>query len=104
MTALSFLACSGYPGCKNASDFERVDDKIVVKQAEKPEETGIVCDKCGKPMVIKKRRRDGAEFLACSGYPGCRNASDFERLENGGIKRVERKKTIFPTKRPGCLI
>ncbi len=57
-----FLSCSNYPECKNASDFERVDDKIVVKQAEKPEETGIVCDKCGKPMVIKKRRRDGAEF------------------------------------------
>ena len=88
---VEFLACSGYPECKNASDFERDGDKIVVKQTEKPAETGINCDKCDKPMVIRKRRRDGAEFLACSGYPGCRNASDFERLEDGSVQRIDRK-------------
>ncbi len=88
-----FLACSGYPECKNASDFERDGDKITVKQAEKPEDAGIDCAKCGDPMLIRKRRRDGVEFLACSGYPKCRNASDFERLENGEIKPVVRKKT-----------
>ncbi len=87
-----FLACSGYPECKQASDFERDGDSIVVKPTEKPEETDIVCDKCGKPMLIRKRRRDGVEFLACSGYPKCKNASDFERLQGGGIKPVERKK------------
>ncbi len=87
-----FLACSGYPECKQASDFDRDGDKIVVKPTDKPEETDIACDKCEKPMVIRKRRRDGAEFLACSGYPKCRNASDFERLKDGVIRRVERKK------------
>ncbi|QMU56584.1 MAG: type I DNA topoisomerase [Candidatus Mycalebacterium zealandia] len=90
---VEFLACSGYPKCKNASDFERDGDKIIVKQTEKPEDAGISCEKCDKPMVIRKRRRDGAEFLACSGYPKCRNASDFERLENGEIKPIERKKS-----------
>ncbi|RKX78419.1 MAG: type I DNA topoisomerase [Spirochaetes bacterium] len=35
------------------------------------EETDILCDKCGKPMV-KKLGRFGF-FLACSGFPECKN-------------------------------
>ena len=35
------------------------------------EPTNIVCEKCGKPM-IKKHGRFGI-FLACSGFPECRN-------------------------------
>ncbi len=31
----------------------------------------IKCEKCGKPMVIRKGRY--GKFLACSGYPECRN-------------------------------
>ena len=37
-----------------------------------PKPTGIDCDKCGAPMVVKGSRR--GPFLACSGYPKCRNA------------------------------
>ena len=36
------------------------------------EETGEVCEKCGKPMVIKYGRY--GKFMACSGYPECKNA------------------------------
>ncbi len=35
-----------------------------------PPDTGIACDKCGKPMVIKTAWR--GPFLACSGFPECR--------------------------------
>jgi len=38
---------------------------------KKPEMTDEVCDKCGQPMV-KKFGRYG-KFLACSGYPECKN-------------------------------
>ncbi len=34
--------------------------------------TEEVCDKCGKPMVIKTGRF--GEFLACTGFPDCKNA------------------------------
>jgi DNA topoisomerase-1 len=37
----------------------------------KEEPTEEVCDKCGRPMVIKWGRY--GKFLACSGYPECRN-------------------------------
>jgi DNA topoisomerase-1 len=36
------------------------------------EKTDYVCEKCGRPMV-KKIGRNGY-FLACSGFPECRNA------------------------------
>ena len=36
-----------------------------------PETTGETCEKCGRPMVIKRGRF--GKFLACSGYPECKN-------------------------------
>jgi len=85
-----FIACSGYPDCKNAMDFVREEDgKIKVIPPEKPEETGIKCEKCGKPMVIKTARKSGKQFLACTGYPKCKNAKDFIKDEQGNIKIVE---------------
>ena len=35
-------------------------------------ETDEVCEKCGKPMVIKWGRR--GRFLSCAGFPACKNA------------------------------
>jgi DNA topoisomerase-1 len=37
-----------------------------------PEPTDEVCERCGRPMVIKYGRF--GKFLACTGYPQCRNA------------------------------
>lgn len=68
-----FLACSGYPKCRNTKPLPGS------KEAEKVTE---VCEKCGKPMVYK-RSRFGA-FLACSGYPECKNIKPI--LKPTGIK------------------
>jgi DNA topoisomerase-1 len=67
-----FLACSGYPQCSFTSDYER-DEKGHIHSVEHPQPTitSEVCEKCGKPMALKNGRY-GA-FLACTGYPGCRN-------------------------------
>ncbi|HLL54641.1 MAG TPA: type I DNA topoisomerase, partial [Myxococcaceae bacterium] len=64
-----FLACTGYPECKSTKEFKEVDGKIVVVQEETTDE---VCDKCQKPMVVKRGRF--GRFLACSGYPDCKNS------------------------------
>lgn len=37
-----------------------------------PEESGEICEKCGRPMVYKRGRF--GKFLSCSGYPECKNA------------------------------
>ena len=34
-------------------------------------ETDVVCDKCGRKMVVKSGRF--GKFLACPGYPECKN-------------------------------
>ncbi len=51
--------------------------------------TDIICDKCGKPMVIKWGRR--GKFLACTGYPECTNTGDFTTDESGAVKVAERR-------------
>jgi DNA topoisomerase-1 len=59
-----FLACTGYPDCKNTKQLTSSGDIA-------PEETtNEVCEKCGKPMVIKRGRF--GKFLGCSGYPECK--------------------------------
>ena len=34
---------------------------------------GTLCDKCGSPMATRTVKDTGEKFLACSGYPKCRN-------------------------------
>ncbi len=41
-----------------------------VEKEDLTEETDEVCDKCGKPMVIKHGRF--GKFIACSGFPDCK--------------------------------
>jgi DNA topoisomerase-1 len=67
-----FLACSGYPECTYSSDYTR-DEKgnIAPVAAAADEMTDETCVKCGRHMVIKRGRF--GDFLACSGYPECKN-------------------------------
>ena len=77
-----FLACTGYPDCTYSNDYVR-DDKGIIQPEEQPEDeaTDKVCDKCGSPMVIKRGRYGG--FLACSGYPECKNTQSLNSNGNG---------------------
>ncbi len=45
----------------------------------KPEETDIICDKCGAKMVIREGKY--GRFLACSNYPKCKNTKPIEEEE-----------------------
>ncbi len=79
-----FIACSSYPDCTFTADYER-DEKGEIRLLT-DRSTGETCDKCGKPMVLKRGRF--GPFLACSGYPECKNT----RAMSTGI----------PCPRPGC--
>ena len=53
------------------------------KKVKVPDEpSDEVCDKCGRPMVIKSGRY--GKFLACSGFPDCRNTKRLVK-DTGGI-------------------
>ena len=51
-----FIACSGYPECRNT--------KPIVKTID------VKCPKCGKDIVARKSKK-GKLFYGCSGYPDC---------------------------------
>jgi DNA topoisomerase-1 len=89
-----FLSCSRYPECKNAKAFE-YDPEGVIKVVEKVPPVireDIKCDKCSSPMVIKQSRR--GEFLACTRYPDCKNAKNFEYDTEGNIKIIEKVEPV----------
>jgi len=51
-----FLACSGFPECKNT--------KPII------EKVGVKCPKCEGSIVVRKTKR-GRVFYGCSNYPNC---------------------------------
>ncbi len=98
-----FLGCSGYPKCKSTSNFERAETGGIKLKEKAPasQPTGLVCEKCAKPLVIKSRAQ--REFLACSGYPACRNIKNFKRNDKGEIEIVASAEASGPEKAcPKC--
>jgi len=89
-----FPACSGYPACKYSSDYTR-DEKGHIQPVVPPadEATDKVCTKCGKPMVLK--RGPFGDFLACSGFPECKNTQSLS--VNGSAKSIG-----VPCPQDGC--
>lgn len=85
-----FLACSGYPECKNTKPFVRKENGDV--EAAPEETTNEVCVKCGAAMVVKRGKF--GKFLACSRYPECTYTQGISTgvacPEDGG-KIVERR-------------
>jgi len=62
-----FLACTGYPECKNTKHLDKQGNVV-----ETPTVEGEACAECGAPMVVKTGRR--GPFLACGAYPKCKSA------------------------------
>ena len=64
------------------------------------EKTDEVCDKCGSPMVIKWGRY--GKFLACSGYPECKNTRQMAGGEGDRRARAARGRGQggLPQRRP----
>ncbi|MDD5528049.1 MAG: type I DNA topoisomerase [Patescibacteria group bacterium] len=85
-----FLACSGFPKCKNIKSMDKnkdgvIDgkDKAISEAMEKLKEKykAEVCEKCGSPMVVRNGRF--GMFLACSAYPKCKNIKNMEENKVG---------------------
>ena len=62
-----FMACTGYPECKNTKDLGGKGDS---EDGAKDDEVEGNCDKCESPLIIKRGRF--GKFIACSNYPECK--------------------------------
>lgn len=88
-----FIACPGYPECKNIKKFVQ--------------KTGVKCPKCGGNVIVRKTKK-GRIFYGCSNYPDCDFVSWNEPVNEkcplcGEIlyKKKGKKPTLFCAKE-GC--
>ncbi len=68
-------------------DFEKTlkkakNDMEGIKIELEEDQTDIICDKCGRKMVVKVGRY--GKFIACPGYPDCKNIIKY--VEKIGVK------------------
>lgn len=84
-----FLACSGFPDCKNAKP-------LIVP-------TGVKCPECKQGDLVEKRvRKSGKIFWGCNKYPDCEHATwdnptkgrvaEPGRVQTGSSKAKKKKK------------
>jgi DNA topoisomerase-1 len=106
-----FLACSGYPECRNTMNFTRDESGTIVPDT--PELVDATCEKCGRPMQVRFGRF--GKFLGCSGYPECKSIQPLHKPVPTGVKcavcgegellerRSRRGKTFYSCSRyPDC--
>ena len=103
-----FLACSGFPTCKNARPLDAPSGGEE-GEGKEPEDHGK-CDKCESPLILRDGRY--GKFYACSAYPKCKFTKPFTILMpcpkpdcKGDIspRRSKRGRTFYGcTKYPEC--
>lgn len=69
-----------------AKHLETKYEEVKKEEFVQNEKTDEVCEKCGKPMVIKTGRF--GKFLACTGFPECKTTKS---LAGGGFGKNDRK-------------
>ncbi len=102
-----FMACSGYPDCKNTRDLGEEGDS---SDAAKSDEVEGDCDLCGAELVMKRGRF--GKFISCSDYPKCKFTKQIgtgvacpEKSCEGEIaaRRSKKGRTFYGcTKYPDC--
>ncbi len=92
--------------------YQKAENSLTGKKVKVPVvETDVVCEKCGRKMVVKSSRF--GKFLACPGYPECKNTKPVPEDEvtqpcpKCGAKLVKRiskkgKKFYGCTSYPNC--
>jgi DNA topoisomerase-1 len=96
-----FLACSGYPECRNTKEYvKNADGTLTIRPTTRPSD--MKCPTCGADMVIRRGRF--GEFQACTRYPDCKTTAPMSLGVNcpkpgcGGYlteKRSKRGKVFF---------
>ena len=92
-----FVACSGFPACKNTRELAAKDADPAAPAESEREASQESCSDCGKPMALRKGRF--GPFLACTGYPECKTT---RRLGTAGSDQAPPAPTLLEEKCPRC--
>ncbi|MEV5024767.1 type I DNA topoisomerase [Paenibacillus sp. LPE1-1-1.1] len=84
-----FLACSGFPDCRNT--------KPIVK------DIGVTCPKCAEGKIIERRSKKGRIFYGCDQYPGCDYVS-WDKPTNKPCPQCEESKLVEKRNRSGVKL
>ncbi|WP_138751599.1 type I DNA topoisomerase [Paenibacillus sinopodophylli] len=84
-----FLACSGFPECRNT--------KPIVK------DIGVTCPKCAEGKIIERRSKKGRIFYGCDQYPGCDYVS-WDKPTNKPCPQCEDSKLVEKRNRSGVKL
>jgi len=68
------------------ASLEHVKDRKKEIKKGLQEETGVKCEVCGRPMVIRWGRN--GKFYACTGYPECKNTKPLEEAEQKTTEEI----------------
>ena len=93
-----FLACSGYPECRNTQELHDPHGASADGGTPQPPVIEESCPKCGKAMVLRKGRF--GPFLACSGYPECKTTRRVQITESGAIE--SKREQMLDEECPKC--
>jgi len=74
------LLAEFYPGFLERVEAGEANSDEIIKEILAAE--GEVCEKCGKPMLVRWNRF--GRFLGCSGYPDCRNTRSLDGIDPEG--------------------
>ncbi|HEY9434456.1 MAG TPA: type I DNA topoisomerase [Blastocatellia bacterium] len=89
-----FLACTNYPECKNTRELAKPAVANGEGAAEENPYADETCEKCGKPMTLKRGRF--GQFLACTGYPECKTT---RKITKSGVAAAP---VMLEEKCPDC--
>jgi DNA topoisomerase-1 len=99
-----FLGCSGYPECDMIQNLDKQGN--IQPPKPKPFTTHLSCQKCGKPIYLRRGKR--GPWLGCSGYPRCRNRVAFKSLPEDEQQKLleslsahEASQPVLPQVAPG---
>ena len=73
------------------------EDMKGVKIQLKEDVTDVICEKCGRHMVVKTGRY--GKFLACPGYPECKNVKKYVETNGAECPKCDGKVVIKHTKK-----
>jgi DNA topoisomerase-1 len=97
-----FMACSGYPTCRNTKP-------LPGEQEQAKHTSGMKCELCGGDMIVKGGKF--GSFLGCSNYPTCKNTKPLSigvqcpKCKEGYVieRKTKRKRLFFGCSRyPDC--